>query len=86
MWNAVPSPRHEVFQLLEQVDQKYVPSLGNYASIEQEKLNLQAIDKTVIDSGRFQKFSSDEVVYNITYNTDDYLMLLGTLSPYIAFL
>ena len=47
-------------------------------------MNLQAIDKTVIDSGYFQALISDEVVYNITYNTDDYLMLLSTLSPYIA--
>ncbi|MEG3848044.1 class I SAM-dependent methyltransferase [Microcoleus sp. herbarium19] len=84
LWNAVPSPKHEVFQLLKEVYQKCVPSLGNYASREQEKLNLQAIGKTVIDSGRFQKLRSDEVVHNIIYNTDDYLMLLGTLSPYIA--
>lgn len=84
LWNVVPSPRYEVFQLLEEVYRDCAPSVANYASIEQERLNLRAIDKTVIDSGRFQKFSSDEVVYNITYNTDDYLMLLGTLSPYIA--
>lgn len=84
LWNAVPSPKHEVFQLLKEVYQKYVPSLGNYASIEQEKLNLQAIARAVIDSGRFDEPISDEAVYNITYDTDNYLMLLGTLSPYIA--
>lgn len=84
LWNVVPSPRYEVCQLLKKVYQKYVPSLGNYASTEQERLNLQAIDKTVIDSGYFQASISDEVVCNITYTTDDYLMLLSTLSPYIA--
>ncbi|MEG3844224.1 class I SAM-dependent methyltransferase [Microcoleus sp. herbarium14] len=84
LWNVVPSPRYEVFQLLEEVYRDCAPSVANYASIEQDRLNLQAIDKTVIDSGRFQKLSSDEFVYNITYNTDDYLMLLSTLSPYIA--
>lgn len=84
LWNVVPSPRHEVFQLLKEVYQKSVPSLGNYASIEQDRLNLQALHKTVTDSGYFQEQISNEVVYNINYNIDEYLMLLSTLSPYIA--
>jgi SAM-dependent methyltransferase len=84
LWNVVPSPRYEVFQVLKEVYQNFVPSLAKYVRIEQDKLNLQAINQTVIDSGRFQKLISDEFVYCITYNTDDYLMLLSTLSPYIA--
>lgn len=84
LWNVVPSPRYEVFQVLEEVYRNCVPTLAKYASIEQDKLNLQAIDKTLIDSGRFQELISDKVVHSITYNTDDYLMLLSTLSPYIA--
>jgi SAM-dependent methyltransferase len=84
LWNVVPSPSYEVFQVLESVYRNCVPSLAKYESIEQDKLNLQASGKTVIDSGCFHELISDEVVYNIAYNTDDYLMLLSTLSPYIA--
>ncbi|MEG4632793.1 hypothetical protein QUB56_24930 [Microcoleus sp. AR_TQ3_B6] len=73
-----------MFQVLKEVYQNFVPSLAKYERIEQDKLILQAINQTVIDSGRFQKLISDEFVYNINYNTDDYLMLLSTLSPYIA--
>ena len=53
-------------------------------TIEQDKLNLQALVQTVIDSGLFQELMTSEVMYNKTYNTDNYLMLLSTLSPYIA--
>jgi SAM-dependent methyltransferase len=84
LWNVVPSPSYEVFQVLEAVYRDCAPSLAKYRSREQEKLNLQAFNQTVIDSGRFQALISDEVVYKITYNTDDYLMLLSTLSHYIA--
>lgn len=84
LWNVVPSPRCEVFQVLESVYRDCAPSVGKYRSREQEKLNLQAINKIVIDSGRFQDSIFDEAVYNISYNTDDYLMLLSTLSHYIA--
>jgi ubiquinone/menaquinone biosynthesis C-methylase UbiE len=84
LWNVVPQPRDEVFQVLESVYRNCAPSMAKYVSIEQDKLNLQALVQTVIDSGFFQELITSELVYNITYNTDNYLMLLSTLSPYIA--
>ena len=37
LWNVVPSPRYEIFQVLEEVYQSCVPSLANYTSIEQDR-------------------------------------------------
>ena len=85
LWNTPPQPSYEIYQeLLDSVYQTYAPSLKGYEAIANHQKNLGNIAKKIIDSEKFQNLFSEEIISEVTYDIDDYLALLSTLSPYIA--
>ena len=85
LWNTPPQPSYEIYQeLLDSVYQTYAPGLEGYEAIANHQKNLGNIAKKIIDSGKFQNLFSEEIISEVTYDIDDYLALLSTLSPYIA--
>ncbi len=84
LWNMTPQPSYEVYQALHEVYQTYAPSLGRYEKRATQEEQLRKFAQNVIDSGRFQGLVSEHVACEVIYSINDYLMLLSTLSPYIA--
>jgi SAM-dependent methyltransferase len=83
LWNMTPQPDYEVYQNLHEVYQIHAPSSARYEdTITQAKI-VGSFAEKAIDSGKFKNLVSDYVICKITYNVDDYLLLLGTLSPYL---
>lgn len=83
LWNMTPQPDYEVYQNLHEVYQIYAPYSARYEdSTTQEKI-VRSFGQKVIDSGRFEDLISDQVLCQVTYSVDNYLLLLGTLSPYL---
>ncbi|AFZ30253.1 Methyltransferase type 11 [Gloeocapsa sp. PCC 7428] len=84
LWNAIPiQPPLAIYQLLEEVYQTYAPSLAQYEARSIQEENLKAFGQAVIDSGRFKDLMSEQLTWEAIHSVDDYLTLLGTLSPYI---
>ncbi|MGB3236787.1 MAG: class I SAM-dependent methyltransferase [Geitlerinemataceae cyanobacterium] len=83
LWNVVPHPPLETHPILQPIYRKYAPSLMPEGSIETDDENMKIFGKSAIGSGYFQDLKVDRLLYEITYSTEDYLMLLGTLSPYL---
>jgi len=44
---------------------------------------LRGLGEMVIDSGQFKDLKSGQTLSEVTYNVDEYLMLLNTYSPYL---
>ncbi|MBD2097201.1 class I SAM-dependent methyltransferase [Trichocoleus sp. FACHB-591] len=84
LWNTPPQPSHEISQVLEAVYRIHAPSLAVYEDHAFHAQNLNQIAQLVIDSGQFQHLVSEQLISEVTYSIDNYLMLLSTLSPYIA--
>ena len=85
LWNTAPQSSYEIYQeLLDSVYQTYAPDLKGYEAVATHQKNIDNIGKKIIDSGKFQNVFSEELICEITYDIDDYLALLSTLSPYIA--
>jgi len=85
LWNTPPQPNQEVYQkLLEPIYQIYAPDIKGYEAIATHQKNISGMGNKVIDSGKFQNLVSEELICEVTYEVDDYLALLSTLSPYIA--
>ena len=92
LWNKEPQPSYEVYQILDEVYQKQVPSLSRYEARGTTERILRELGENVVKSGLFKdlvfecmecvKRSSTEG--NREYSIDDYLILLSTLSPYIV--
>ncbi|MGK7934884.1 MAG: class I SAM-dependent methyltransferase, partial [Xenococcaceae cyanobacterium] len=85
LWNTPPQPSYEIDQeLLDSVYHTYAPDLQGYEAIANHKKNIGNLGKGIIDSGKFQNLFSEELICEGTYDIDNYLALLSTLSPYIA--
>ncbi|MGK7918698.1 MAG: class I SAM-dependent methyltransferase [Trichodesmium sp.] len=85
LWNTPPQPTQEISQeLLEPIYQTYAPDIKGYEAIATHQKNISGMGNKVIDSGKFHNLVSEELICEVTYKVDDYLALLGTLSPYIA--
>lgn len=83
LWNMTPQPPYEVYQALNEVYQTQAPSLARYEDRGTQEDSLKGIGENVIESGQFKNLLSEQVPCEVTYNIDDYLLLLSTLSPYI---
>jgi SAM-dependent methyltransferase len=83
LWNVVPQPGDEIFQLLEPVYQTHAPSLADRLPLTTYSEQLRGFDRQITDSGYFRDLSTAQMEYSIVYGIDDYLLLLTTLSPYI---
>lgn len=85
LWNTPPQPSQEIYrELLDSVYQTYAPDIKGYEAIATHQKNIGSFGNAVIDSGKFQNLVSEELISEVTYDVDDYLALLSTLSPYIA--
>ncbi|MGF1540815.1 MAG: hypothetical protein ACFCU5_10260 [Pleurocapsa sp.] len=69
--------------MLEPIYQKYAPNIV-YETLENYQENLDVIAREAMNSGYFKNLLSQSLIIEVTYTIDDYLMLLSTLSPYIA--
>lgn len=83
LWNMTPQPDYEVYQHLHEVYKIHAPASARYEdSIDQEKI-VKSFGEKAINSGKFKDLVSGHVICKVTYSVDDYLLLLGTLSPYL---
>lgn len=83
LWNIVPEHSYEMYQVLHEVYETYAPSLARYEGRETQEENLRSLGEIVVNSGKFRDLVSEQVAFEVTYSTDDYLTLLSTLSPYL---
>jgi SAM-dependent methyltransferase len=84
LWNKELQPSYEVYQSLAKIYQQYAPSLDRYEDQETQEAILRELGQMAIDSGQFQDLVAGTMVSEVTYSTDEYLMLLNTYSPYLA--
>lgn len=83
LWNKELQPCYEVYQRLSEIYQLYAPSLNRYEDRETQEEILRGLGEMVIDSGQFKDLKSGQTLSEVTYNVDEYLMLLNTYSPYL---
>jgi SAM-dependent methyltransferase len=87
LWNTPPQLDQETYELVHQVYETLAPSIPIYARHE-GKTNHQAdfmkLSKMIIDSGYFENVKYESTSHQVNYSLNDYLLLLSTLSPYIA--
>jgi ubiquinone/menaquinone biosynthesis C-methylase UbiE len=83
LWNTPPQPSYEIFQGLIDIYQTHAPDLAKYEEYQDYQANLTQMGQEVIDSGYFKDLMQEQIITQVTYNVDDYLTLLSTLSPYI---
>lgn len=84
LWNTPPQPSPEISQVLDTVYRLHAPSLAGYEDYATQTKNLDKIAQMVIESGKFQHLQTEQLICEATYGIEEYLMLLSTLSPYIA--
>ncbi|MEM6403078.1 MAG: methyltransferase domain-containing protein [Cyanobacteria bacterium P01_D01_bin.116] len=84
LWNKEPQPSYEVYQILDEVYQKQVPSLSRYEARGTTERILRELGENVVKSGLFKDLVFECVECQRSYTIDDYLTLLSTLSPYIV--
>ncbi len=77
-----PEPQPEVYQLLNEVYQKFAPSLSRYEGQQTQEKILRGFAQDTIDSGQFTYFRSEQLSSESIYRVDDYLTLLSAFSPY----
>jgi SAM-dependent methyltransferase len=83
LWNVVPQPEPEILSILRPIYQNHAPYLTIDRDIYNHSQNIDDFGESILDSGYFQDLKTDRLTYEITYNKEDYLTLLGTLSPYL---
>ncbi|MGB6298997.1 MAG: hypothetical protein WBF90_22855 [Rivularia sp. (in: cyanobacteria)] len=84
LWNKEPQPSYEVYQILDEVYQKQVPSLSRYEARGTTERILRELGDNVVKSGLFKDLVFECLECQRSYSIDDYLTLLSTLSPYIV--
>lgn len=84
LWNKEPQPSYEVYQILDEVYQKQVPSLSRYETKATTERILRELGENVVKSGLFKDLVFECKSCQRSYSIDDYLTLLSTLSPYIV--
>ena len=83
LWNMTPQLPYEVYQALDnEVYQIHTPSLARYENREAQQEILREVGQNIIDSEKFKNLVSEQLVCEVTYSIDDYLMLLSTFSHY----
>ncbi len=83
LWNVIPEPSYEMYQVAGEIYRTYAPSLKPYQGWETEEENLKAMGEIVLNSGKFKDLVFGQAVCELTYSIDDYVSLLSTLSPYL---
>ncbi len=83
LWNVVPEPNPEIYQVCQEVYQAYAPAIGEYESPQAQQESLSILGESSIKSGKFKNLVFGQMVSEATYTIEDYLALLSTLSPYL---
>ncbi|MDZ8050249.1 MAG: class I SAM-dependent methyltransferase [Aulosira sp. ZfuVER01] len=83
LWNKELQPSYQVYKRLSEVYQLYAPVLDKYEDRETQENILRQLGSFVIDSGQFKNFKSEQIISEVSYTVDEYLMLLNTYSPYL---
>jgi protein-L-isoaspartate O-methyltransferase len=91
LWNVVFQPEYELYQHLRDIYLTYAPSLAEYEDKRLEHEELKGVGngiinfgQEIIDSGKFKDLIYEQILWQNTYDTDNYLMLLSSLSQYIG--
>ncbi|NMF58086.1 class I SAM-dependent methyltransferase [Pseudanabaena yagii] len=87
LWNTPPQLDTETYQLVDAVYQALAPEIPLYArheGKETHQADFLKFSESIINSGYFANVKYDHSIHHVTYSLEDYLMLLSTLSPYIA--
>ncbi len=82
LWNLKPEPRYEVYQAIEEVYQKYVPSLVRYEGAETQSGILRDFGQNILNSGCFQDLVSAQIACEVTYSIDNFLNLVSTMREF----
>lgn len=84
LWNTAPQVSFDVYRVLSEVFQVHAPSLLKYEDFDIQMSRLQTFEQAIADSGYFTNLVSKQWIYTPTYSVRDYVLLLSTLSSYIA--
>ncbi|BAY63042.1 hypothetical protein NIES22_31190 [Calothrix brevissima NIES-22] len=84
LWNMTPQPPDEIYQALHEVYQQHAPSLARYEDKATQEEIVRGFGQNILDSGLFKNLVCEHRECNVTLNTNDYLTLLSTYSPYLA--
>jgi SAM-dependent methyltransferase len=87
LWNTPPQLDQETYELVHQVYETLAPSIPIYARHEgraNHQADFMKLSTMIIDSGYFENVKYESASHQVHYSLDDYLLLLSTLSPYIA--
>ena len=79
LWNLTPELKYEVYQSVKAIFQTYVPSLVRYEGRETQTAILKNFAQSIINSGCFQNFVTQQIPCQVTYSIEQYLNLLSTL-------
>jgi len=87
LWNTPPQLDTETYQLVDAVYQNLAPEIPLYArheGRETHQADFLKFSESIINSGYFANVKYDHTMHHVTYSIEEYLLLLSTLSPYIA--
>ncbi|WP_346290493.1 class I SAM-dependent methyltransferase [Sphaerothrix gracilis] len=84
LWNIAPQLEKRSFQAIAPILRNYEPGLAERESIATHLNNMGEFGKAAIGSGYFHNLQSEWQIWQTAYSVEDYLLLLSTLSPYIA--
>lgn len=82
LWNLRPEPRYEVYQAIEEVYQKYAPSLVRYEGAEAQSGILRGFGQNILNSGCFSDLISEQIACEVTYSIDNFLNLVSTMRKF----
>ena len=87
LWNTPPQLDFEAYRSVDHVYQMLAPSVPVYARYEDQDTHqehFQEFSRNIANSECFDNLHYGSSVCTANYSLDDYLLLLSTLSPYIA--
>lgn len=87
LWNTPPQLDYPTYQIVDRVYQTIAPAVPLYARYEDQvthQEHFQKFSQDILSSGYFEDLTYESMVKVVQYSLDDYLLLLSTLSPYIA--
>jgi len=82
LWNMNPEPSYDAYQLLRPVYERHAPQLIRYEGREKQYEIQQQLGQKILQSGCFSTVSGHQIVCDVTYSAEEYVMLLNTFSPY----
>jgi SAM-dependent methyltransferase len=84
LWNTTMMPSLEIFNSLTEVFRIYLPAFAEYKDCDREVRELKIFADAAIESGLFDNLQTEVQMNEVSYEIDDYLLLLTTYSPCIA--